>query len=162
MKIERYDLRDDGLVPNNPSLPLTVYRSAIDASAPGAEQRFISRFGENDWSGAWINGIYRYHHYHATAHEVLGIAAGEARVQFGGPNGPIVAVTAGDAVMIPAGVGHCCKSASADLSVVGAYPGGADYDTQQATPEARIKSLPLIAAVPPPKRDPVLSDPRSS
>ena len=76
-------------------------------------------------------------------------------VQFGGTNGPIISLKAGDAVLIPAGVGHCREPGSEDLSVVGAYPGGTDYDTQRATPEARVKSLPLIAAVPPPKRDPV-------
>lgn len=155
MKIERHELRDDGLVPNNATLPLVVYRGALAPSGRGDEQRFIALFAQNGWSGAWINGIYPFHHYHATAHEVLGIAAGSADVQFGGPHGPVVTVAAGDAVLIPAGVGHCRKRGSGDLSVVGAYPGGADWDLQRATPEARLKSLPLIAAVPRPARDPV-------
>ena len=156
MHVERHALSDDGLVPNNPALPLAVYRQALPVGGSDPEERIISLFAENGWSNAWINGIYPFHHYHATTHEVLGLARGWAEVQFGGPDGPIVRVTGGDAVLIPAGVGHCRTSASPDLSVVGAYPGGSDWDLQRATPEARTKALPLIARVPLPTRDPVL------
>jgi uncharacterized protein YjlB len=152
--IETHWLVDDGLVPNNPSLPLIVYRRALP-SGPGAEATIIARFAANGWSNAWVNGIYPFHHYHATAHEILGLARGRALVQLGGPAGPVMELAAGDGVLIPAGVGHCCRSASADLSVVGAYPGGADWDLVQATPAARLSSLPLIAAVAPPAADPV-------
>lgn len=155
LQIERHMLADDGLVPNNPLVPLTVYRAAFKAGDTGAERRIQTLFARNGWSGGWVNGIYPFHHYHATAHEVLGIARGWAQVQFGGPQGLIMRVEAGDAVIIPAGVGHCCIDGSADLSVVGAYPGGCAYDTQRATPAARIKALPLIAEVPAPERDPV-------
>ena len=48
-------------------------------------------FAANGWSNAWRDGIFRYHHFHSTAHEVLGIAAGEVRVAFGGPSGREVA-----------------------------------------------------------------------
>ncbi len=156
MQTERHELGDDGVVPNNPALALVVYRGALPIGSRDAEQRIIAHFAANGWSNAWVNGIYPFHHYHATAHEVLGLACGWAEVQFGGPSGPIVRVEAGDAVMIPAGVGHCRKAARSDLSVVGAYPGGSDWDLQRATPEARIKSLQLIPSVPPPARDPVL------
>ena len=155
VQIERHMLADDGLVPNNPLLPLTVYRAAFKAGEAGAERRIQTLFARNGWSGGWVNGIYPFQHYHATAHEVLGLARGWAEVQFGGPQGPIVRVEAGDAVQIPAGVGHCLVDGSADLSVVGAYPGGCAYDTQRATAEARVKALVLIAEVPPPETDPV-------
>lgn len=158
MQIERHLLADDGLVPNNPQVPLTVYRGAFKAGDAAAARRIQTLFATNGWSGGWVNGIYPFHHYHATAHEVLGLARGWAHVQFGGPKGPIVRVDAGDAVLIPAGVGHCRIEGSADLSVVGAYPGGCAYDTQRATPEARATSLPLIAKVRPPERDPVTGD----
>jgi uncharacterized protein YjlB len=154
-KIEQHQFGDDGLVPNNPTMPLVVYRGAF-ATAADAERRIQDHFERNGWSNSWVNGIFDYHHYHATAHEVLGIARGSADVQFGGPHGPVLKVSAGDVVLIPAGVGHCRKSSSADLSVVGAYPGGTDYDTQRATPESRMRSLPKIAAVPKPSSDPVL------
>ena len=156
MKIERHLLTDDGLVPNNAHVPLVVYRAAFKAGDAGAERRIEALFAANGWSGGWVNGIYPFHHYHATAHEVLGLARGWAHVQFGGSTGPIVRVEAGDAVLIPAGVGHCRIEGSANLSVVGAYPGGCAYDTRRATPEARVTALPLIAEVAPPERDPVM------
>jgi uncharacterized protein YjlB len=162
--IECHHFADDGLVPNNPELALIVYRGAFtwhDSDRSKAEKLIDAHFAKNGWSNSWVNGIFDYQHYHATAHEVLGIARGSAEVQFGGPGGPVLPVAAGDVVLIPAGVGHCRKSASSDLSVVGAYPGGMNYDTQRATPENHARSLAKIAAVPPPATDPVLGEDRS-
>lgn len=155
-RVEVHLLRDDGLVPNNASVALRLYRQALAAGDPGAEARIEALFAANGWTGAWVNGIYDYQHYHATVHEVLGIARGWADVQLGGPNGPILRVEAGDVVLIPAGVGHCRMDASRDLSVVGAYPGGASPDLCRATPSARTAALPRIVAVPPWPHDPVL------
>lgn len=146
----------DGHVPNNANVPLIVYRQAFAAGDRAAEQRIEDLFAANGWSGSWVNGIYPYHHFHATTHEVLGVARGHAQVQFGGPSGPVLELTAGDAVMIPAGVGHCRRDATAELSVVGAYPGGVDWDLRRATPEDYRSALPLIAGVARPARDPVL------
>ncbi len=147
-------LADDGLVPNNASLPLMVYRGAL-AQGPDAERAIAKHFAVNGWSNSWVNGIYPFHHYHATTHEVLGIAKGRARVQFGGPEGPIVDVCAGDAVLIPAGVGHCRIAASGDLVVVGAYPDGREPDLVRASAEAHGPALARIIAVALPAFDPV-------
>jgi uncharacterized protein YjlB len=154
--VETVWLDDDGLVPNNASLPLIVYRRAFAVDGADTEQRVEALFAANGWSGAWVNGIYPFHHYHATTHDVLGLARGCAQVQFGGPTGPVLDVAAGDAVMIPAGVGHCRRSPAAGLSVVGAYPGGSDWDLRRATPDEYRTALPLIAAVTAPVCDPVL------
>lgn len=157
-EIEQHLLLDDGLVPNNPCFLLTVYRGAFAAGDAQAERRIEALFASNRWSGGWVNGIYPFHHYHATAHEVLGLARGWAEVQFGGPKGPRVAVEAGDAVLIPAGVGHCWIDGSDDLSVVGAYPGGIDWDLKRATPAERLAALPLIAKVPLWPTDPITGE----
>lgn len=154
-QIERHLLLDDGLVPNNARLPLIVYRRGLDVSGASAAARALSHFEANGWSNGWIDGIYDFHHYHATTHEVLGIVAGRADVQFGGPAGPVLTVVTGDAVLIPAGVGHCLVRGSNDLSVVGAYPGGVDWDLVRARPEARPAALAAIARVPSPTSDPV-------
>ncbi len=160
--IEEHWLDDDGLVPNNVDWPLRIYRAAFAAaqaaSGPGAENVIEAHFAANGWSGAWVNGIYDFHHYHASSHEVLGLARGFADVQFGGASGPVVRVAASDAVFIPAGVGHCRVGGSGDLTVVGAYPGGMAYDTRRATPAERLASLPLISRVPRPRFDPVTGD----
>ena len=150
--------------PEATELPLIHYRGAIapEGKAPegksegrAAAKTFEQLFTRNGWPGAWRNGIYPYHHFHATAHEVLGIAAGRASVRFGGESGPVVEVRAGDVVVIPAGVAHCNLGASPDLLVVGAYPGGRGPDLNKGTPadhpEARVK----LAKVALPEADPV-------
>jgi uncharacterized protein YjlB len=152
--IELYRLVDDGAIPNNEALPLIVYRAALppDADPAGA---FEALFARNGWSGGWRNGIYPYHHYHSTAHEVLGIAKGEARARFGGDKGETVAVRAGDVVVVPAGVGHKKESASADLLVIGAYPDGRGPDLCTGKSDERPRAIANIAKVSVPDADPV-------
>lgn len=154
--VDTWLLIDDGLVPNNSSLPLAVMESVFASSPPGdPETALLQLFERNGWSNGWVDGIYPYHHYHATSHEVLGVARGKARVQFGGPKGPILDVEPHQVVVIPAGVGHCRLSSSADFSVVGAYPGGCDWDLKRATPQERQKALAEIPRVPMPAACPV-------
>lgn len=153
--MEKLQFAPDGYIPNNPTLPFVSYRGALDVSGRDAEQAIIGHFARHGWGDAWINGIYPFQHYHATAHEVLGIAKGQALVQFGGPNGPRLEVSAGDAVLIPAGVGHCRIEQSGDLSVVGAYPAGQSPDLRRDTVNDHRGAAALIAAVALPKLDPV-------
>jgi uncharacterized protein YjlB len=155
--VESYPLRDDGVVPNNPLLPLVLYRAAIPgAGATGAATCIESLFRDHGWRGTWVDGIYPFHHYHALSHEVLGIAQGAARVQFGGASGPVFDLTAGDAAVIPAGVAHCCLEAQGDFSVVGAYPAGQEkWDMKRDTAAERATALAQIPAVPLPLKDPI-------
>jgi uncharacterized protein YjlB len=144
-------------VPNN-SLPLVVIRSAIQADPDDPAEAFERRFREHGWTGAWRNGIYPYHHYHSTAHEVLGIARGAARVRFGGEGGRELEVGAGDVVVIPAGVAHQLIEERDDLLVVGAYAGGRRWDILRPRAETLEASVSRIAAVPLPERDPVAGE----
>lgn len=151
---DTFVFEDDGLIPNN-SLPLIVRQRAItpDSSDPAAA--FERTFAKNGWTNSWRDGIFDYHHYHSTAHEVLGIAVGSATVRFGGENGETVGLTTGDVVVIPAGVGHARITESDDLVVVGAYADGRDWDIVEADPKALPSSRKRIAAVPLPGADPV-------
>src|SRR5579859_6182294 len=117
--------------PEVTELALIVYRGALGVPGDRAADECLRLFDRHGWSGGWTNGIYRFHHFHATTHEALGIVSGHARVRFGGKSGPMVTVEAGDAVVIPAGVSHCNEGASDDLVVVGAYPGGHEPDMER-------------------------------
>jgi uncharacterized protein YjlB len=153
--METLQFAPDGFIPNNPTLPLVCYRAAFDLGARDCEHMIIRHLAVNGWSDAWINGIYPFQHYHATAHEVLGIARGRALVQFCGSHGPKLEVSAGDAVLIPAGVGHCRLDMSDDLSVVGAYPEGQSADLRRDNAADHRGAATRIAAVPLPRLDPV-------
>lgn len=148
-------LQDDGTIPNNPHLPLLVYQGVLDVSAGDPASSFETLFAANGWSSSWRNGIFPFTHYHSTAHEVLGISRGTAKVRFGGEQGVVLDVEPGDVVVIPAGVGHQNLGASLDLLVVGAYPGGASWDLCRGGADERRKVLDNIARVPLPPGDPV-------
>lgn len=151
---ETHRFADDGRIPNNPGLPLLLYRRVLDLPAADPARAFEDVFARHGWRGSWRNGIYGFHHYHSTAHEVLGIARGRVRVRLGGAAGLATELAAGDVVVIPAGVGHKNEGASPDLLVVGAYPEGQDWDLCRGDPAERPRVLANIAAVPPPATDP--------
>ncbi|MFO0997026.1 MAG: cupin domain-containing protein [Alphaproteobacteria bacterium] len=155
--VELYSLAADGPIPNNSLLPLVVYRAALPCAGGDPASACEAIFARNKWGNGWRNGVYPYHHYHSTAHEVLGIVRGEARVRFGGDHGPVVVVRAGDVVVIPAGVAHKAEGASRDLLIVGAYPEGQKPDlcTEKDSGPATFAR---IADVPRPVRDPVHGD----
>ena len=67
---------------------------------------FEALFRANEWPSCWRNGIFGFHHYHSTAHEVLAIARGEAAVRLGGEAGITLDVGPGDVMILPAGVGQ--------------------------------------------------------
>jgi uncharacterized protein YjlB len=145
---------DDGAVPNN-RLPLLVYKSAFNGRDPASA--IENTFRRNDWGhGLWHNGIFPFVHYHSQIHEVLGIAAGKARVRFGGNKDEELEVEAGDVAVLPAGTGHQRLSSTPDLLVIGAYPPGGHYDLCRGTSAEHARALATIARVPLPATDPVL------
>ena len=80
---ETYNFEDDGGIPNSP-LPVLAYHEVVAArDAASCEELFAA----NRWLGAWRDGIYSFHHFHSTSHEVLGIVRGSASVVLGGPAG---------------------------------------------------------------------------
>jgi uncharacterized protein YjlB len=155
--VETYFFEDTGKIPNNPSLPLIVYRDILDPQEEDAASALEEVFAANDWTNSWRDTIYDYDHFHTTAHEVLGIAEGSVSVRFGGAKGRELTLEKGDVVVSPAGVGHRRRSASKDLLVVGAYAQGHDYDMREsAKDDEKIRRD--IAALPHPKCDPVAGE----
>lgn len=144
---------DDGTFPNS-RLPLLLYGGAVppERASPEAMEALFAR---NGWPPQWRSGIYPFHHYHSTAHEALGIAGGSAHLMLGGPEGREFDVSAGDVIVIPAGVAHRRLSSSADFLVVGAYPPGRHWDLLRGEPGDRPQADQNIARVPVPDSDPV-------
>ena len=155
--LHRFVFADDGLVPNNP-MPFLVYKEAVNVANGHPEKTIEGLFGANGWGDMWRNGVYDYLHYHATVHEALGVISGHARVRFGGDRGKEFEISAGDVVVLPAGTGHQCLSATSDFSVIGAYPPGPKMQITRPTPENYRKALKTIPQVPLPTTDPVLGE----
>lgn len=150
-----YLLADDGLIPNHPDLSLLVYTGALNVGSPDPAAVAEATFRRNRWGESWRNGIYPFHHYHSTAHEVLALVRGGATVQLGGEKGVTLTVHAGDVLLLPAGTGHKRLDASGDLLVVGAYPPGQTWDLCRGTVEERVTTLANIRRVPLPETDPL-------
>ena len=149
---------DDGSFPNNPHLPALVIKGALHLHPDDDADCIIELFKKNNWTNAWKDGIFDYHHYHSTTHEVLGVFCGTADVQLGGPEGTCVEIHRGDIVVIPAGVAHKNLKSSPDFLCVGAYPEGMDYDMNYGKAEERPQVLENIANVPLPLTDPVFGE----
>ena len=79
---ETYVFEDDGGIPNS-RLPVLVYHGVAEARDAATCEALFARHG---WLGAWRDGIFSFHHFHSTAHEVLGIVGGSASVVLGGPS----------------------------------------------------------------------------
>lgn len=123
MFVDTLYLEENHPFPNN-QLPLLHYRGGLGyvLGDTYGSNSVLDLFAKNKYANGWVNGIYKRHHFHSTAHEVLGCILGRAEVQFGGPLGRTVTFSKGDVVLIPAGVSHKLLKCTDNFSIVGAYP----------------------------------------
>jgi uncharacterized protein YjlB len=151
--VSEHFFADDGRFPNS-HLPLMDYAEAV-ADNEVTPEAIEQMFDANGWPPQWRYTVYDFHHYHSQAHEALGCARGHATIRFGGPEGKSLVVKAGDVVVIPAGVAHMREAASADFTMVGAYPPGQSADLLRGEEGERPDADARIAAVNMPVTDPV-------
>ena len=151
MNIDKIVFPPSDWVPNNPRLPVLIYRNALPKRR--ASDDFEMLFASNEWTHIWRNGVFKYQHYHCEAHEVLGIGKGSATLLIGGPDGREVDVVRGDCLILPAGTGHMNMECSSDFEVVGGYPPGQRADIQTSSPSR--EKLSRISELPVPDTDPV-------
>jgi uncharacterized protein YjlB len=155
MELEIWQAPPGDRIPNHPRFAVLFYRG-VDAVAAGASAA-KALFAEHGWRGAWVDGVYDFHHFHSTSHEVLAVVAGGATLELGGPQGKAFEVATGDVVVLPAGTGHRRASPRDGFMVVGAYPAGQEnYDLLRGDdPEEIAAARERIAALGPPPEDPV-------
>lgn len=142
-------------IPNHPSFAVLIYRQVEAAlEGPGALRELFAGQG---WLGSWVGDVFDFTHYHSTSHEVLGVVAGEATLEIGGPQGRTLEVATGDVLVLPAGTGHRRARTAGGFQVVGAYPAGSeDYDMLLGgDPQGARRARERVAGLGSPDRDPV-------
>jgi uncharacterized protein YjlB len=158
MDLETWSAEPGDRILNPPRFPVLLYHG-VDAALDGTDP--VRRlFAGQGWGGSWVDGVFDFHHFHSTSHEVLAVVSGRATLELGGPQGRSFDVAAGDVLVLPAGTGHRRASADAGFTVVGAYPAGQeDYDLLRGeTPEEVEAARERIARLQAPPEDPVGGD----
>jgi uncharacterized protein YjlB len=153
MNSKAYSFTDDGIIPNN-ALPIILYPNVIDLAdcSDWLEKTFI----KNNWLNNWRDIVLPYDHFHSNTHEVLGLGWGSVSLKIGGANGQVFHLSAGDVVIIPAGVGHYSVSEHSNYQMVGGYPNGHAWDLKTGLePGERAQILQAISEVKLPEKDPI-------
>jgi uncharacterized protein YjlB len=153
-RVVAHIIKDVGTIPNS-RLPLLIYQAALDLPKDDPAAAIEALLHQHQWGNDWRNGIFTYHHYHSTAHEVLFVFSGSCKVQAGGAGGLIETINAGDVIIIPAGVGHKNLGQSSDFKVVGAYPPQQNVDMNYGKAGERPRVDENIARLALPTTDPV-------
>lgn len=145
---------ENHVFPNNPKLPVIIYKQAFYGE--NLNPSFIENvLHSNNWKNSWRNGIYSFHHYHSTAHEVLSVYKGWAEVQLGGNGQKIYRIEKGDVVVLPAGVAHKKINSGDGFMVIGAYPDGQQWDMNYGKKDEFKSASINISKVKIPSKDPL-------
>ncbi|OIW25386.1 hypothetical protein CONLIGDRAFT_622957 [Coniochaeta ligniaria NRRL 30616] len=134
LDVEHHTIPPHARLPNSQATgkPLLIYRSAFRPSGavtPDAVEAHLQKVGAV--VPQWRYGMYPTTHFHSTAHEVLVVVRGRARLCFGGEGNPERVereVGVGDVVVIPAGVGHRLLEDLGGFEMVGSYMPGCEWD----------------------------------
>ncbi|KAF2109833.1 RmlC-like cupin domain-containing protein [Lophiotrema nucula] len=132
LRYSTHHIPSHSLIPNTSphSHPLLIYHSVYPpTTSPSAIEAHLPK---NGVSPQWRYTMYSTTHYHSTTHEVLCVFKGRAKLLFGGESNPSkleTQVSAGDAIIVPAGVGHrLLEDYDSGFQMVGSYPKGCKWD----------------------------------
>jgi uncharacterized protein YjlB len=150
--LRTYRFEDDGVIPNS-ALPVLVYPKVCAAEV--ASTWLEQTFARHGWTNNWHDVVLPYDHFHSNTHEVLGVGRGSVSLKIGGAAGLVIDLSAGDVVILPAGVGHHAVSAHTDYEMVGGYPLGRAWDMRMGVAEERDEVLANLSNVDLPESDPV-------
>ncbi|KAH3911574.1 hypothetical protein HBI56_163010 [Parastagonospora nodorum] len=134
LRLSTHFIPTHSLLPNTTphSHPLYIYHAAFSpTTSPSTLESHLAQHG---LTPQWRYTMYTTTHYHSTTHEILCVFSGRARLLFGGDSNPgrvEAEVGAGDAIVVPAGVGHRLVEdlgVGGGFEMVGAYPEGCYWD----------------------------------
>ncbi|KAH9933546.1 hypothetical protein B0H21DRAFT_83443 [Amylocystis lapponica] len=127
IRITAHPIPAHGHIPNSSATgkPLLHYHRAFPSPSASTIEAHLTHVGVV--APRWRYTIYPTSHFHSTAHEVLVVSRGRARLRFGGdanPDAVVAQVEPGDAVIVPAGVAHRMEEDQSGgvFEMVGAYP----------------------------------------
>ena len=159
LRVSTYQIPALDLIPNTSiqKKPLLIYRSAFQQSVSAAaiETHLLS---VGIVEPQWRYTMYSQSHFHSTAHEVLCVASGKARLCFGGEENPKRVETVlekGDVMVVPAGVAHrLLEDMNGGFNMVGSYPTGRSWDMCYGNEgeEERVKGIASLGWF---ERDPI-------
>lgn len=140
--------------------PLLIYHSAFHPGTPASViEGHLSTVGVI--TPQWRYTMYSYSHFHSTAHEVLCVSTGKAKLCFGGEDNPKrvePVLEKGDVIVVPAGVAHrLLEDLEGGFNMVGSYPTGKDWDMcyGKAGEEQKVKGIEGLGWF---ERDPIYGD----
>lgn len=151
---EVYHVNDNGIFPNN-ELPVVIYKRVLDLPFLFPSNAVRKLFKSNNWKNSWKSGVYQYHHYHSITHEVMGVTDGSTTLLLGGESGVRIEIGEGDVIIIPAGVAHRNLGEENQITCIGAYPEGKEFDMNYGKTGERPPTDNNIKKVPMPLTDPV-------
>ncbi|GAB7353934.1 hypothetical protein MBLNU459_g4541t2 [Dothideomycetes sp. NU459] len=158
---ETYSLTPTLFVPNS-VLPVLVYRNVLPL--PHDQRSAKQALEKNGWIQGGVFAHYPTHHYHSVTHECYAVFRGSSHFLLGkGPldgddHGVEVDLHAGDIIVQPAGVAHCCLESTDDFAYIGVYPKGSphwDNNFCKADEQETVEKASVARKVPIPDSDPI-------
>ena len=140
--------------------PLLIYHSAFHPSISASTiENHLSIVGIV--TPQWRYTMFSESHFHSTAHEVLCVASGKAKLCFGGENNPKrvePTVGKGDVMVVPGGVAHrLLEDIEGGFNMVGSYEAGKSWDIcyGRKGEEEKVEAISGLGWF---KRDPIYGD----